>query len=177
MLVGLGAGLVIPFMNLYFRNEYNLGTERIGFFFSIMQVFLFAGMMLAPYLTKKFGMIQSIVLTELLSIPFMFILAISRFLPLAVIAFIMRGTLMNMNLPISANFEMELVRPQEQPFTNAISTLGWQGAWTVSAWVGGIIIEKYSFAFSFYITIIAYLLSALTYYIFFSKYRSSIKTG
>lgn len=177
LLVGLGAGLVIPFMNLYFKNEFNLGSERIGFFFSIMQIFLFVGMMMAPYLTKKFGMIQSIVLTELLSIPFMLILAMSRFLPLAVVAFIMRGTLMNMNLPISANFEMELVRPQEQAFTNAISTLGWQGAWTVSAWVGGLIIEKYSFAFSFYITIIAYLLSAITYYIFFSKYKSITKNG
>jgi MFS family permease len=171
-LVGLGAGLVIPFMNLYFKNEFNLQSDRIGFFFSIMQVFLFAGMMLAPFLTKHLGMIKSIVLTELLSIPFMLILAMSRFLPLAVIAFIMRGTLMNMNLPISANFEMELVKPHEQAFTNAVSTLAWQGAWTVSAWAGGYIIEKYSFAFSFYITIAAYLLSALTYYFFFSDYRS-----
>lgn len=171
-LVGLGAGLVIPFMNLYFKNEFNLGSDRIGFFFSIMQVFLFTGMMMAPFLTKHLGMIRSIVLTELLSIPFMLILAISRSLPLAVVAFIMRGTLMNMNLPISANFEMELVKPHEQPFTNAMSTLAWQGAWTVSAWVGGYIIEKYSFAFSFYITIGAYLLSAVTYYAFFSNFRS-----
>lgn len=170
-LVGLGAGLVIPFMNLYFKNEYALGSERIGFFFSIMQVFLFIGMILAPYLSKRFGMIKSIVMTELFSIPFMLILAISRNLPLAVVAFIMRGTLMNMNLPISANFEMELVKPQEQAFTNAISTLAWQGAWTISALVGGWIIERYSFAFSFYITIIAYLLSAITYYIFFIQYK------
>ncbi|HPY95910.1 MAG TPA: MFS transporter [Candidatus Cloacimonadota bacterium] len=169
VLVGFGAGLVIPFMNLYFKNEYNLESETIGFFFSVMQVFLFIGMMSAPYITKKFGMMQSIVLTELLSIPFMFILAMSRYLPLAVIAFIMRGTLMNMNLPISSNFEMELVKPNEQSFTNAISTLGWQGAWTVSAWAGGQIIEKYSFEFSFYVTILAYFLSAVTYYIFFKK--------
>ncbi|MCB5251042.1 MAG: MFS transporter [Candidatus Cloacimonadales bacterium] len=171
VLVGFGAGLVIPFMNLYFKNEYNLESDTIGIFFSVMQVFLFLGMMSAPYLTKKLGMMQSIVLTELLSIPFMFILAMSRYLPLAVIAFIMRGTLMNMNLPISSNFEMELVKPYEQPFTNAISTFGWQGAWTFSAWAGGQIIEKYSFAFSFYVTIVAYFLSAATYYYFFSKKR------
>ena len=158
-------------MNLYFKNEYNLESDTIGIFFSVMQVFLFLGMMSAPYLTKKLGMMQSIVLTELLSIPFMFILAMSRYLPLAVIAFIMRGTLMNMNLPISSNFEMELVKPYEQPFTNAISTFGWQGAWTFSAWAGGQIIEKYSFAFSFYVTIVAYFLSAATYYYFFSKKR------
>lgn len=169
ILVGLGAGLVIPFMNLYFKIVFQADSSRIGTYFSIMQVFLFLGMLTAPQLSKRFGMINTIVLTELLSIPFMFILAISRNLPLAVIAFVARGTLMNLNLPVSANFEMELVNPNEQAFTNAVSTLSWQGAWTISSWMGGKIIETYSFAWSFYVTIVFYFLSACSYYIFFNK--------
>ena len=169
ILVGLGAGLVIPFMNLYFKIVFNADSSRIGTYFSIMQVFLFLGMLTAPQLSKRFGMINTIVLTELLSIPFMFILALTTNLPLAVIAFVARGTLMNLNLPVSANFEMELVNPNEQAFTNAISTLSWQGAWTISSWLGGQIIEKYSFAWSFYVTIGFYFLSACSYYIFFRK--------
>lgn len=167
-LIGFGAGMVIPFMNLYFKNEFSLDSGTIGTFFSIMQVFMFVGMISAPLLSRRLGMINMIVLTELISIPFMLILALTRFLPLAVIAFIFRGTLMNMNLPVSANFEMELVKPYEQTFTNALSTLAWQGSWTISTFMGGFIIQKYSFAFSFYITIFTYLLSALLYFSFFS---------
>ncbi|MCK9331254.1 MAG: MFS transporter [Candidatus Cloacimonetes bacterium] len=169
ILVGLGAGLVIPFMNLYFKIVFNADSAKIGSYFSIMQVFLFLGMLSAPQLSKRFGMINTIVLTELFSIPFMLILALSNNLPLAVVAFVARGTLMNLNLPVSANFEMELVNPNEQAFTNAISTLSWQGAWTISSWLGGQIIEKYSFAWSFYVTIVLYFLSACTYYLFFHK--------
>ena len=175
ILVGLGAGLVIPFMNLYFRTVFQASSASIGSFFSIMQIFLFLGMLSAPQLSRKFGMINTIVLTELLSIPFMFILAISKNLPLAVVAFVARGTLMNLNIPVSANFEMELVKPKEQAFTNAISTLSWQGAWTISAWVGGAIIEKYSFAWSFYITIVLYFMSAISYYIFFGSKKNNKK--
>ena len=165
--VGLGAGLVIPFMNLYFKIVFNLQAETIGIYFSILQVFMFFGMLSAPFLTKRFGMIKSIVLTELMSVPFMLTLALTHNLPLAVMAFILRGTLMNMNIPISSNFEMELVREADQPFTNAISMLSWNGAWTVSAHWGGKIIEEYSFSFSFFITIALYVISALTYYFFF----------
>jgi len=165
--VGMGAGLVIPFMNLYFKIVFKLQAETIGIYFSILQVFMFFGMLAAPFLTRRFGMIKSIVLTELLSVPFMLTLALTHNLPLAVMAFILRGTLMNMNIPISSNFEMELVREADQPFTNAISMLAWNGAWTVSAHWGGRIIEEYSFSFSFYITIALYVISAVTYYFFF----------
>jgi predicted MFS family arabinose efflux permease len=165
VLVGLGAGLVIPFMNLYFRNEFGLDSARIGVFFSIMQVGLFLGMLGAPLLTKRFGMVGSIVLTELASVPFMLVLAQSRDLSLVVAAFVMRGALMNMNLPIAQNFEMELIRERDRPFTNAVSSVAWNGAWTISAAMGGSIIQDHSFAFSFYITIGFYLLSALSYWV------------
>ncbi|NLP05834.1 MFS transporter [Candidatus Fermentibacteria bacterium] len=163
ILVGLGAGLVIPFMNLYFRNEFDLESGRIGLFFSVMQVGLFLGMLSAPLLTRRLGKVDSIVLTELASVPFMLVLALTRNLPLAVFAFVMRGTLMNMNLPIAANFEMELLEEKDRPFTNAVSTIAWNGAWTISAAAGGAVIEKYSFAWSFYLTIGFYLLSAASY--------------
>ncbi len=177
LLIGFGAGMVIPFMNLYFKNEFNLSSGKIGTIFSLMQVVMFIGMILAPLISKKLGMINMIVLTEMISIPFMFILALTRLLPLAIIAFILRGTLMNMNLPVSANFEMELVKPNEQAFTNALSSLAWQGSWTISTYAGGFIIEKYSFAFSFYITIFTYLISASLYYFFFSHLNTKQETA
>jgi len=171
ILVGLGAGLVIPFMNLYFSNEFGLSSGRIGVFFALMQVGLFLGMLGAPVLTRRFGMVNSIVLTELASVPFMLVLALTRNLALAVAAFVLRGTLMNMNIPISANFEMELVKREDRPFTNAVSMISWNGSWTVSAAIGGAVIEEHSFALSFYLTIFFYLLSAGSYYLLLGRRR------
>lgn len=176
MLVGLGAGLVIPFMNLYFKDVFHQEAGSIGLIFSLGQIVLFFAMMAAPILTKRFGMLLSIVLTELFSIPFMLILALTQHLGLAITAFILRGALMNMNGPIAGNFEMELVRKEEQPLTNAISSLAWNGAWTVSAHWGGAIIEDHSFQYSFYMTILLYLGSALSYYLLFRKTPEALRT-
>lgn len=137
----------------------------------MMQVGLFLGMLGAPVLTRRFGMVNSIVLTELASVPFMLVLALTRNLALAVAAFVLRGTLMNMNIPISANFEMELVKREDRPFTNAVSMISWNGSWTVSAAIGGAVIEEHSFALSFYLTIFFYLLSAGSYYLLLGRRR------
>lgn len=173
LFVGMGAGLIIPFMNLYFKNVFQQDAASIGSYFSLLQVFMFFAMMSAPLLAKRHGMLRSIVITELVSIPFMLVLALTTNLTLAVVAFIFRGTLMNMNVPISSNFEMELVKKEQQAFTNALSMLAWNGAWTISAHFGGAIIEKHSFQYSFYITIALYLCSALSYYFFFRRVDES----
>lgn len=169
--IGMGAGLVIPFMNLYFKNVFNLEAKQIGLYFSILQIFMFVGMIAAPAISKKFSMLSFIVWTELISVPFMLVLALTNQLGLAVIAFVLRGMLMNMSTPVASNLEMELVKEEDQPLTNAISSLGWNGAWTISAHFGGAIIEKYSFQYSFYVTIVLYILSASTYYLFLKSYR------
>lgn len=177
MLIGMGAGLVIPFMNLYFKNVFNLETSQIGYYFSILQVFMFVGMMAAPVISRRFSMLNFIVWTELISVPFMLILALTNNLGLAVGAFILRGMLMNMSTPIASNLEMEIVKEEDQPLTNAISTLAWNGAWTISANFGGAIIEKYSFQYSFYVTIVLYISSAASYYFLLKGYKLATSRG
>jgi len=144
-LVGMGAGFIIPFMNLYFRNVFGLGSDRIGVYFSILQIFMFIGMMSAPFISKRFGMIKGIVITQLLSLPFMLIMALTKNIAFAVGAFFLRTTLMNMNQPMNRNFTMEIMKKEEQPMTHSLTMVAWNLSWMVSAFLGGRIIEKYSF--------------------------------
>ncbi|HMA69683.1 MAG TPA: MFS transporter [Candidatus Mcinerneyibacterium sp.] len=169
-LVGMGAGFIIPFMNLYFRNVFGLGSDRIGVYFSILQIFMFIGMMSAPFISKRFGMIKGIVITQLLSLPFMLIMALTKNIAFAVGAFFLRTTLMNMNQPMNRNFTMEIMKKEEQPMTHSLTMVAWNLSWMVSAFLGGRIIEKYSFEYSFFVTIILYILSSTTYYILFRKF-------
>ena len=167
ILVGLGAGLIIPFMNLYFKTIFKLPDDQIGMCYSAMQLMVFVAMLIAPLCTRWLGVVKTIVVTELVSIPFMLILALTHNFWLALMAFVLRGALMNLSIPVSTTFEMELVKPEDQPVTNAISQLSWTGSWALSAQVGGIIIKHISFAASFYVTIVFYLISAICYYVLF----------
>jgi hypothetical protein len=49
-LVGAGAGLIIPFLNLYFRTRFQLDPAQIGVFFSMLQVTMLVGVLLGPVL-------------------------------------------------------------------------------------------------------------------------------
>jgi len=175
-IVGMGAGFVIPFLNLYFRDRFLLPAGTIGVYFALLQFFMLAGILTGPVLSKKFGMIKTIVSTQLSSIPFMLILAFSYNLPLAVVAFLFRGALMNMGQPIATNFAMEKVREREQALTNALLMLSWTGSWAVTANLGGRLIKAYSFTPPLLITVGLYVISSVLYYFFFST-EEDIKIG
>lgn len=168
-IVGMGAGFVIPFLNLYFRDRFHVPAGIIGTYFAFQQLFMLGGILTGPVLSKKFGMIKTVVSTQLFSIPFMLILAFSYNLPLAVGAFLFRGTLMNMGQPISTNFAMEKVKEKEQALTNALLMLSWTGSWAITANLGGRLIKAYSFTPPLLITVGLYVTSSILYYIFFSS--------
>lgn len=173
-LVGMGAGLIIPFLNLYFRDRFALSTDRIGALFAAAQAMTAVGYLVGPALAKRIGMIRMVVLAEVASIPFFLMLAFIRDLPLAVTAFLFRGALMNMNHPIATNFAMEAVGPARQALTNSILTMVWNGAWMVSTQVGGALIEAHGFTTPMLITVVLYFTSSCLYLYFFHDYERDV---
>lgn len=175
MLLGTGAGLIIPFLNLYFRERFNLDANQIGVYFSILSVVMLAAVMLVPILKKRLGFITTVVLTELLSIPFMLILCLTDNLSLAFWAFLFRGALMNMGSPVTTGFMMEAVPPEMHGIVNSFSSMSWTLASAISTQIGGTIIEKSGFETSFYWAIGLYLASAFSYFYYFS--RCEVRSG
>lgn len=168
-LIGLGAGLVIPFLNIYFSDRFALDSASIGKIFSVGQMFTVIGFLMGPLLAKKFGLIRTVALSQILSIPFFLILAFTGFLPSAIIAFWFRGSLMNMAWPLYNNFAMEKVDPEHHAGTNSLLSLSWNIAWMFSSFMGGKIIEHHGFIPVMMITIVLYASVSLTILFFFSK--------
>jgi predicted MFS family arabinose efflux permease len=125
------------------------------------------GILIGPVLSKKIGLVRTVVLTQLASIPFMLVLSFSHFLPLVVFAFVIRAGLMNIGVPLITNLGMELSKKSEQGLVNAILMVAWTFSWMVSAAVGGILIENYGYSFTINITISIYILSSLLFYFLF----------
>jgi MFS family permease len=172
--LGMGAGLIIPFLNLYFRDRFDLEADAIGRIFAVSQALTAFGFMIGPVFAKRFGMIQTVVAAELLSIPFFITLAFTPNLELAMIAFWFRGALMNMNHPISRNFAMEAVEKKQQPITNAALEMAWSISWVVSAQVGGFLIEHFGFKTPMLITVGCYLIASMLYLIFFHDFERKV---
>ena len=166
-LIGCGAGLTIPFLNLYFRDRFHQDPARIGIFFAVAQVLTMAGFLLGPVMARRFGHVRSVIATELLSIPFFLVLAVANQLWIAVAAFWMRGALMNMNQPVSQAFAMEIVSEDQRTVTNSVRTFAWNLSWMVSTAAGGRLIEAHGYSPGMFATMGLYLAAASLFWIFF----------
>ncbi len=170
-LVGCGAGLVIPFLNLYFRDRFALDPPSIGRIFAVAQGITALGFILGPIMARRLGLVRAVVTTELLSIPFFLTLAFTHRLDVAIMAFWMRGALMNMNQPISRNFAMEAVGVDQQPIANSILEMSWNLSWMISAQVGGWLIDRHGFAYPMLITVVLYFTASNLYFQFFRRFE------
>jgi predicted MFS family arabinose efflux permease len=165
--IGFGAGMTIPFLNVYFQKRFSATPAEIGVFFSVCQVFMTLGVFCGPALAGRFGLIMAIVLTQMTSIPFMLILAFTGRLEWALLAYFIRAALMNMGGPLISQFSMELVDRSRHATTNGLKAIAWNGAWMISTWVGGLVIERHGFTFAIVGTAVLYGCGTMLYFQFF----------
>ena len=170
-----GGGLIVPFMNLYLKEKFSLSTEMIGVSYATLQFFIFSGIFVTPAIIKKTTQLRFIVLTGLLSIPFMVAMGLTGNVHIVLSCFFMRGMLMNMSGPITSMFEMERVREKECVFASATILFFYHLVYTTSTRLGGYMIEAFSFGPTFYVAGSFYALAILLYYRFFKK-EDEVKT-
>jgi MFS family permease len=169
ILVGLGAGFTIPFINLYFSSRFSLDSAAIGKLFSVGQLFTVIGFLAGPAIAKKIGLVKTVGFSQLASIPFFMVLAFNYNLAPVAIAFWFRGSLMNMSSPLYNNFAMEKTEPEHHAGTNSLLALSWSASWMVSTYLGGRLIEHHGFEPVMIATIGLYLISSIAVFIFFRK--------
>ena len=172
-LIGVGAGLVIPFMNLYFATRFHCTSAQIGTFFSIAQIFTAAAALLGPALARRFGLLRTATASQLLSLPFLVTLGAERRLSIAVGAFWMRATLMQASTPLIQTFVMEKLPAALRARSTSLGNLLWNIGWASSATLAGVVIQKFGYDVPFYITAALYCIAAVTFYVAFRHHAAS----
>jgi hypothetical protein len=174
VLFGLGAGLTIPFINLYFHSRHNVPAGTIGLYYAGAQALMMVAFLSAPLVARRFGAVPTIVVFELTSIPFFLVLALTTSLPVAVAAFLLRHACMNMIHPVSAHFAMTVVRPCQRARLNGLRQMSNKCAWVVATALGGWLIKSAplvvdGFTTTMFATIVLYVAGSALYWRFFGK--------
>jgi MFS family permease len=175
LLIGIGAGLVIPYLNLYFSDRFSASNTTIGLIISLGQAATAIAIIIGPAVVKKVGEVKAVVLLQLLSLPFLLLTAYTEHLWLAAVGFLFRQALMNAGNPIQTSLMMSVVDDSVKGLANSVNQMVFNLGWALMGPVSTGIVIKYGtywgYATVFTITASLYLVGSVYYYIVFSKIR------
>lgn len=178
LIIGFGAALLIPYMNLFFKEQFPIDDRTLGTIFAPRELFLAIASMSGPALALRLGKIRSVVFTELTSLGFLLVIGFVPLLPIATVAFWLRGALMNMGHPLYSAFMMEQTPREERGTVNSIVGVGWRVGWMVGPAISGAVQARAGFAPLFLVTGTLYAVGAgLTYLFFRDAERAPVKAG
>jgi len=168
-IVGLGAGFIIPLFNVFFKLRYSATSETVGTIFALGNVTVGIASLGIPVLSERLGKLRSIVACQFLSMPFIMLVTISPNLALSTGAYLARGTLMQMAIPLENAFQMEMVTENERATTSGLMTMADNIPRAVSSSISGGMMSGSDFYTPFLFTTLTYFASSSLLYVFFRK--------
>jgi MFS family permease len=171
IVISLGAALLIPYMNLFFKETFRVTDKTLGLLFAVSAVITGTATLASPILADRWGRIRALVITQLASIPFLLTIGFSPMFSLSAIAFWVRAALMNMGSPLFEAFAMEQVQEHERATISGLMGMSWNIGWAVGPYVSGRMQGNPSIGFKpiFLITCSLYIVAALLERGFFQR--------
>ena len=180
VLISIGAGLTIPFVNLFFNSVFNFNSSDFSLLSSITAMLVFTFSLLVPTLRKKYGYWMTIVFVQTLAILCLVIMSLTEIYAsypyaviIAVAAYIFRQPLMHMAHPASNELMMNYVGKNNQELISALSSSLWSASWFISAklfeWLRLLDFRYYEI---FLITAFLYVLGVILYVFLIKEYEN-----
>jgi MFS family permease len=167
LVTSIGAGLIMPFMNVFFRQVHHQSDAVIGSLFAWGSLAMGVGLLLAPPLADRIGKIQLVVISQGLSIPFLVMLGFTPWFGVAAFAYYIRLALMNMSSPVYQTFVMEKVEPSARGTVASLVSMANSFGWAFSPTISGLLQVNYGYGPAFLGTILMYVLTVYLYWSFF----------
>jgi len=170
ILIGFGAAILIPYMNVFFKFRYDISDSDLGILFSISSLLIGIGSIMAPWLsTRMGGKVRAVVVTQFGSLVFLLMTGFAPFLWLSSIGYLLRTALMNMSAPLYSAFCMERTPEHHQGLVNSVLNLAWNIGWSVGPFISGVVQEHYGFTPLFIATSVLYFIAIVAAWTFFKN--------
>ena len=177
-IIALGAGSVMPFLNLYLADKFGLSFEWIGFIFGLSALSTTVVMLLQPLLVTMWGKVGAIIASQTAALPFILVIAYVPFLPLVAVAMFVREALMNAANPIYTALAMQLLADEEAAAYMLAMNALWRIAWAISSSISGqmqYVLGVAAFNYLFAAMLTLYSVAILLTWRFFWQDRAQIE--
>ncbi len=163
-LIGLGAGMIVPFFSMYLKYSLTVDDGVVGTIMAISQVGTVIGGLIVPPLAKKIGRINTVLACQLLSIPFLISISFPQGIIIITISFFFRSSLMNMAGPVIGSLAMDIVDDETRTYMSSMVSMVNHLFRALGIYIGGWLMFNYSYNTPYYWTILCYLIGTFILY-------------
>lgn len=172
LVVSIGAGLFMPFMNVFFRVRYGQPDPVIGNVLAWGALAMGIGLLIAPPLADRYGKAHLVIITQGISIPFLVLLGFAPVFWMSALAHYVRLALMNMSGPVYQTFVMEHVEPESRATVASLVSMANSFGWAFSPTMSGWMQVNYGFGPVYISVLVLYSLAVFMYWKFFWNART-----
>ncbi|MBB5234414.1 MFS transporter [Deinococcus budaensis] len=179
VLVGLGAGATIPFLNVFIEGKFRVDYASLGTLFAWTSLATAATALLQPLLVRRLGQLTAVLAVQAASLPFLAVLGFAPQLWMVAAALFTRGALMNAAGPVYTAYAMTALPDEDRPMYSAVNVIAWDLGWAASSILSGVVRGALPFGLAFNLlfgwTLLMYAGSVLAIYL--GLYRPARRSG
>jgi MFS family permease len=170
VLISLGAGLIIPFLSLYLKQQLHASIGQIGLIQGVSALAMGVAALASPIISRRIGFVKAIAGAEAASLPFLAAIPFITSLPLAAVVFWFRSAFMNMSWPTFNQYTMEHVPGRERGIVAGALSFGYSISWLAGSALGGRLMT-YSYTVPYAIATALYAAGTLATWLMLRKHQ------
>ncbi len=141
-----GGFLTDALVSYWFFRRFGIAESRLALLFFTVHVLNALSHLGAAWLAKRIGLIKTMVFTHLPSSVFLIAAAFMPSPRWAILLFLLRESLVEMDVPTRQSYVAAVVKPEERTFAAGVTNLVRNGAWAAASAVAGVFMQQVAFA-------------------------------
>ncbi|HEX3092975.1 MAG TPA: MFS transporter [Candidatus Angelobacter sp.] len=141
-----GGFLTDALVSYWFFRRFGIAESQLALLFFTVHVLNALSHLGAAWLARRIGLIKTMVFTHLPSSIFLIAAAFMPSPRWAIVLFLLRESLVEMDVPTRQSYVAAVVQPEERTFAAGVTNLVRNGAWAAASAVAGVFMQQVAFA-------------------------------
>jgi MFS family permease len=141
-----GGFLTDALVAYWFFRRFGVAEESLGLLFFAVHLLNAASHLGAAWLARRIGLVKTMVFTHLPSSLFLIAAAFAPSLKAAIVLFLCREALVEMDVPARQSYVAAMVLPHERTFASGVTNLARNVFWAVGSSVAGFLMQNVAFS-------------------------------
>ena len=175
-LIGMGAGILIPWLPLVFQEGLGATDGELAAIFALSNLVLAFGWFVVPKFAEFRGSVLLVAVCQTASIGFLLGIPYAPLLAIAAFFYIMRNLLMLVPVPVLNAYVMNIAPENIRATFFALGTLAWTIPFAVAEGISGYLwADDYTKVLPFYLCAAMYIAGTLVFYLYFRNISEPVE--